>query len=480
MKRFLIGLWLSWFVCGCVYAQDLTVKYNEFRKSALQKYSSFRDECNQTYAEFLRNAWEWYEGKNPLPIPKEENPVPPQPYQPIDKNPVSVEPKPVKPIELTPQPKPIEPIRENSLSNDYFNVKFYGVSAKIRLPNSVKNILNGISEDDIANAWEIMSSGVLDNAIRDCLEARILFNLCDWAYIQFLAELAEQFCTDENCATLLTAYLFCQSGYKMRLAKDNGTLVLLFASKQFIYNKPYFIIDAETLYPFKEVSTGLKISNISFKGETPLSMNIGKEQLIGIKTTEPRKISSNRYKDMIASCQVPAEILSFHNTYPTSAENGNHLTRWSIYANTPLSKGTKEKLYADLSKAISGLSKTEAADKLLNWVQTGFEYEYDDKIWGYDRAFFAEETLFYPYCDCEDRSILFSRLVRDLLGLEVALIYYPGHLATAVKFEEDVVGDAMIINGNRYIICDPTYIGAPIGKQMPNLQHNKAEAVILD
>lgn len=56
---------------------------------------------------------------------------------------------------------------------------------------------------------------------------------------------------------------------------------------------------------------------------------------------------------------------------------------------------------------------------ILNWVQTGSEYEYDDKVWRHDRAFFAEETLYYPYCDCEDRSILFSRFVRDLLGLDV-------------------------------------------------------------
>ena len=117
---------------------------------------------------------------------------------------------------------------------------------------------------------------------------------------------------------------------------------------------------------------------------------------------------------------------------------------------------------------------------LLNWVQTGFVYEYDDKVWGHDRAFFAEETLYYPYCDCEDRSILYSRLIRDLLNLDVALIYYPGHLATAVCFDQDVQGDAMIINGRKFIVCDPTYIGAPVGAQMPDLEYDKAQAIVLN
>lgn len=137
-------------------------------------------------------------------------------------------------------------------------------------------------------------------------------------------------------------------------------------------------------------------------------------------------------------------------------------------------------MYPSLCKIIADKSNLQAAELLLNLVQTGFVYEYDDKVWGHDRAFFAEETLYYPYADCEDRSILFSRLIRDLLGLDVALIYYPGHLATAVRFDEDVKGDAMIIDGHRYIVCAPTYIGAPVGAQMPTLEYDKAQAIVLN
>ncbi len=67
-----------------------------------------------------------------------------------------------------------------------------------------------------------------------------------------------------------------------------------------------------------------------------------------------------------------------------------------------------------------------------------------------------------------------------MLELDVALVYYPGHLATAVKFDTDVKGDAMMINDDRYVVCDPTYIGAPVGAQMPNLEYNKAQAIVLD
>ena len=85
-------------------------------------------------------------------------------------------------------------------------------------------------------------------------------------------------------------------------------------------------------------------------------------------------------------------------------------------------------------------------------------------MWGKDRAFFAEESLYYPYSDCEDRSILFSHLVRDILGLDVALVYTPGHLFTAICFDENVKGSHVMIGGRKFVICDPTVInGAPVG-----------------
>jgi hypothetical protein len=144
-----------------------------------------------------------------------------------------------------------------------------------------------------------------------------------------------------------------------------------------------------------------------------------------------------------------------------------------------MSERIKKQLYPSLQKTIQGKSQYEAANVLLNFVQTAFVYEYDDKVWGGDGAFFAEESLYYPYCDCEDRSILFSRLVRDLLGLKVLLVYYPGHLATAVCFTDNVTGDYISLNNQKYVVCDPTYIGAPVGATMPDMDNGKAKVILL-
>ena len=70
--------------------------------------------------------------------------------------------------------------------------------------------------------------------------------------------------------------------------------------------------------------------------------------------------------------------------------------------------------------------------------------------------------------------------MRDLLGVKAALIYYPGHLATAICFSEGkVYGDYVEVGGDKYTICDPTYIGASVGMTMPNMNNAEAEVILI-
>ena len=71
--------------------------------------------------------------------------------------------------------------------------------------------------------------------------------------------------------------------------------------------------------------------------------------------------------------------------------------------------------------------------------------------------------------------------MRDLLKQDVVLVYYPGHLATAVHFDENVNGDYLMVKGEKYTICDPTIIGegAPVGITMKDMDNGKAVVIEL-
>ena len=187
------------------------------------------------------------------------------------------------------------------------------------------------------------------------------------------------------------------------------------------------------------------------------------------KATPKRSIKSRAYPNVTASISVNSNLINFMDTYPCCS--------WELFAEASLSQNVKDQLYPSLKKTIAGLSEKDAANILLNLIQTGFEYKTDGDQFGREKTFFGDEPFFYPYCDCEDRSILFAILVKDLMNLDVVLLDYPTHIATAVCFNENITGDYFDIDGKKYIICDPTYIGAPIGKSMPDML--KLEANIL-
>ena len=461
--------------------------YKAFRQQAIQDYEDFRDKVNKEYADFMRQAWGRYQALPEIPKPKDEPPVPPTPYPKDDKEePIKDTPQPYEEIipvvEPEPQPKPVAPIREQPQPEEtYFNFSFFQTSCKVRLDESHRFVLKDCQMNTLADAWERLAGSEYNNVIRDCLELRIRHRLCDWAYLLMLQELSDAyFGQNTNESTLLCAYLYCQSGYQMRLGLGNNRLYLLVASKHQIYESGYWEIDGMSYYPFNCQEQSLDICGASFPNEQPLSLLVNESPLFTERLADSRTLQSERYPNVKAKISSDENLVSFFATYPTSMLDDNFCTRWSFYANTPMSERMKNQLYPPLQSAVKGRSQHEAVNILLNFVQTAFVYEYDDKVWGSDRAFFAEESLYYPYCDCEDRSILFSRLVRDLLGLKVLLVYFPGHLATAVHFTESVSGDYISLDNQKYVVCDPTYIGAPVGATMPDMDNGSAKVILLE
>ena len=484
-KRVLLLAMMASVAIASFSQNDAREEYEKFRRQMMGKYDDFRSEANRKYADFLRQAWEEYKKKPAMPKPEDEKRPPvvmpdKDKGKPVEDKPVIIEGV-VTPPAPQPQPKPVAPIREQPQPEDrVLNFSFYNTECKVRFPDKVAFSLGKCDKNALADAWEKLSESDYNNTIRDCLELRDKLQLCDWAYINMLKTMSETCLGKTNEAALLAAYVYCQSGYDMRLGVTGGNVCLLYASRHVIYDIEYYSVDGKQYYPFTKSDGAMYICDASFPDEKPLDLSIPRAMSLTYATTTERTIQSKRYPDMRATVSTNRNLIDFYNTYPSSMTDNDFMTRWAFYANTPMEVNTKEKLYGDIKPKLEGLGTKEAVEKLLNFVQTGFVYEFDDKVWGCDRAFFAEETLFYPYCDCEDRSILFSRLVRDLLGLKVVLVYYPGHLATAVRFDEDVNGDYLTVGGYKYVVCDPTYIGAPVGRTMPDMDNKSAKVILLN
>lgn len=480
------------------FGSDMMRSFQEYRKQMYTEYENYLGEINKQYADFLREAWKPIIGEKAVPKPKKE-PEPivvppvvipdnePQP-EPIDRPIVIEEVIPTPQPEPAPEPKPVIEIKEVPQPvQAKINVVFYGLKPQLRYDKlQTPRLQKQTDENAVAKMWETLCDGRANNLLIDCLQFRKDNSLCDWAYFQFLQLVSEQIYSglaDQNEKQVFLAFLLNQSGFKTRMARDDDKqLHLLVATDSQLYDYNRWTIDNDQYFLLEEKNSpihSLYITSHRFPEDKALRIGIAEQNNFGKNLSKPRHVQSKRYPAAQADVVCNTDLINFFNSYPTSVADQDVMTRWWFYAMTPLNKTSEESLYPALKTAIAGKTEEQAANILINFVQTAFTYGYDNEVWGHDRAFFAEETLFYPYSDCEDRAILFSRLVRDLIGLDVILIMYPGHMATAVHFNQNVKGDYVTYNGKRYLVCDPTYINAPIGITMEGMDNNKIKAIAL-
>lgn len=463
-------------------------QFNQFKSTQQAEYDKFRRAQNEQYAEFIKNSWATLNALPAIMPQEEEKDVTPVIYEEsiIDttnttsvfdeaiptKKEVIVVPQP------QPQPEPIAPVQPKAnISYKTVSIAFYGSLVSVGFPTSDNLKLKGLTEKSISEAWLQLSDEAYDITLSNVLNIRKNLALCDWGYIEMLQAISEKQYGKTNEAVLMQAFLLAQSNYKTRLAYDDSKLYILIASQYSILRMSRYEIDGEYFYPLNCNAEQLRVCKAFFENEKAISLQLREEQKFDYDPTQPRKLSSTF--GVVANIDVNQNELDFFAKYPSAYINNNSVTRWAVYANTPMSRNVKEKLYPTIRASIKGLSEKDAVNKILNFVQTAFTYGYDNQVWGCDRAFFASETLHYPYSDCEDRSILFARLVRDIVGLEVVLLYYPGHLATAVGFKQEVEGDYLLYKNRRFTVCDPTFINAPVGKTMPGMNNKEAQVIAL-
>lgn len=413
MRSIILMLLLCCFSIVSSTAQTLEERYRQFQQQAKQSYTDFRDAANRQYAEFLRAAWEYYQAAPAVPRPKEEQ-VPPVIYdeeqdrrqreqqqnqqqeEQLADNDIPTPRDDEKAInddndiitipDTSPQPQPISPIIEHNKGKDNeqrLSVSFYGTDISVRYP-SEELTLNSTQPAALAAAWEQLSSDKFNNLLLDCLTAREQLHLCDWAYLSMLQTIAEQTCGKTDAAVFLQAFLYAQSGYQMRLAQDKqGKLYMLIGSRYVFYDRGYFQLDEGNFFPLTDISAiadGLHICNGAFPKEQSLSLQIEQEQLL---TYQPSPlITRTAQSGLSAKVCVNRNLIDFYNHYPTGHYGDDFSTRWALYANTPLDENIRKQLYPALRSAITGKTELQAVNLLLNWVQTAFEYEYDDVVWG--------------------------------------------------------------------------------------------------
>ncbi len=495
-------IWITGLLLACCLAgSNLSAQtFEEWKKQRQQEMQQFKEERQQQiqrladefnqyveqrdreYADYLKERWrqfEVFQGLEPPDEPKPdeapvfEEPERPEPPAPLPVIPPALEEIPaVIPTPVMPRVTKTEP---EKFPKNTAEIDFYGFPVVFDYDKKMKEKLAAeVNEDAISKYFETLSNTGYNQLLEQLFDYSDQMSLNDWGYYMLLKNVAGNIAgMSNNTSEMLTWFLLIRSGYKAKAAfYENDVFVLLPISNQ-VYGKNFFTFDNVKYYMME----GDLLNVFTYENDFPdaqkaLDLNLYEAIALGDAS------SSKKYDFVYQDQAHPVDIsynsnaISFYKDYP--------LADIKVYFDAAVSPEAKFSLANNFIPLVQGKTPAEAADLLLHFVQTAFDYKTDQEQFGYEKFFFAEEVFYYPYCDCEDRSVLLAYLVKSLLGLEVIGLNYPGHMATAICFEDDVPGDYINWQGKKYVVADPTYIGAPLGLTMPRYADETARVILVE
>lgn len=470
MKRFLTIILVAGLYC-CALGQNFEDAFGKFEQNNQKSFNNFTDSINKAFAKSMvanikTFSCEVPKIKDQKPKPETTPRYPGEPQQvrpdlPKPELPKNDEPELPEENETQSQkPKNNNPNPVPETAFNKYDFTIYGEKINV-LKKDFPQKLSNISPKEVSEFWSQLSGCDYSDIVMNCAEKKEKCFFNDWAIYNLVKRFAgETFETGYDEQVVMTVFLLNQLGVESKIGYANDHLFCLLNISQQLYGISFVDIKGKRYYTFE--------LNPKFqgKGENPMFRTYDVSfplptNSIDMNVSKPLLACENSAEKHENIC-VNMSMIELFSTYPQ--------VDIDVYANAAPSREFIKSVDGIFSPYIKGLSESDAVAFLLAYVQHGFEYATDDEQFGYEKPFFCEENYYYPQNDCEDRSVLFAFLVRHLLGLDVVLVDYPGHLAMAVGIAAQPGMATVRHSGKDYVICDPTYIGAPVGTEMPGFR----------
>lgn len=471
------------------YAREQEVAFSEYVNQEEKNFKAYYDSINREFALYLAETWPDYSLKKKEPPLK--TPIPPAVYKPDTPRPKPArQPIKDKDVESPLPPRVPQPDKENGKDGrplpklpvtppaNGIETEFYGTPVTLKKIAYSLPQLTGTDEKSVAAFWTALTRLPYTEWSQYIRQLSASLRLNDWGMYQLINKTFEVYFPgrNKNEQTVFAVFTLNQLGFKAKIGRTQHRLLPLIAFNCNVFNTSFFRYGNENGTTYTVVNTEhddlttVQSCRMEYGGATRL-MDMS---LLSTPALQSQVVSKKlNAKDRQYNLQYDKNYMQFMAGYPC--------VDFHIYAESEPSEAFLQSMDMELRPAVQGKSQEEAVNILLHFVQYAFDYQTDQEQFGYERWFFPEETIASRYSDCEDRAILFSQLVRRLLNMEVVLIYYPGkHLATAVRFDNPhTQGDYLNVDGKKFLICDPTYIGATLGMGMPSLKQVPIEIIRL-
>ena len=477
---------ISCMICASLISAQ---SFEEWQKAQITEYNTYKKTMDEEFASMLKEKWTIFDSNKE----KKVYVKPKQKVMPIIKKEIKIKQKEIKASPIVKQKKyPIikkaktvinQDLVKKQLKNfkktntNYKNIsfKFYGEDIHLNYHKKLHFGLNQYNNKVISKTWDKLSRTKINKLTKQINTYVKTLELNDWAKYLFIKRIGNEIYKDKNKSNIFTWYVLSKMSYDIKVGYNQQGIYLLSTINHKLFQVSFFNLSNKRYYVLRDKVGMNRIKKLSiYKGNYPTSINS-----LSFEIKKPINFNNNIQSKKLSfkfqgktyniNAKYSKDLVNFYKSFPQSD--------YKIYFNSKNSTQISSSLLKELNTQLKGKTELEAVNFLLRFTQKSFAYKTDDDQFSYEKVMFPEETIFYPYSDCEDRSIMFSTLVKNLLDLNVVGIKFPDHLATAVELSSHIKGDSFKYKGKRYTISDPTYINANAGMTMPKYKNTSFDII---
>jgi hypothetical protein len=304
-----------------------------------------------------------------------------------------------------------------------------------------------------------------------------LFELDGLGVVQLVKQMSSQLLYGErfNQQSALQYYLLTELGYDVLLTRTDQNLHC-FGNLAFETVRKTYIRYNEKLY------THLNFRKNKTYGEHFIYDGWGREGGSAI-TRNPSKLPNlfNQVVNKHFSVTYGMEKEVYQATINKSIANYlSDLPLFEIGENYTKMGGSdqlKSSLVHSLKHRVVDLPPSDQVKYILAFVQQCLPYATDDDLYGGEKYCFPEETLLAQAADCEDKVFLLSYLLKEVINVNSAAVYYKldKHLSLAIEVPNNATYYNFASNGKKYLMCEPTASYPHLGR--PAFALNRIHAV---
>ena len=459
---FLLGLIAVHAMANQEYRAWLAAQQRDFSHYVNQQQIEFAKWLNQDWVQADSNV------VAPQVLPKPEQ-LPILPFEPDIKQEHTLEPDFHSVIPEQPDISVVPPAHS-------VKVDFYGLEPQFDIPPSLRKAV--LTRAALSDWWNNMATAMDPQLLRSLAAFKQAYYLNDWDMLFFLEQLSKQLFRQPKAQTAWTWFIGIQMEMDLRLLETGDQWFIGYNSLQVPVAIPYVTLGQKRYFMFavrdqslRQVKTYPEFSG--FDQLQPLNMQQNSRLYLGEQWR-------NREIDFSFNHS------QWHMTLPYNVYRVEHTKVYpqlqlKDYLNTPWPQSLQDSVQQQLQVWVGKMPEHERWEFLLAMVQQGFAYETDQQQFGKEKYLTAEEMLFYPYSDCEDRSYFLKGLLKAVAPETIIGVRFPNHVALGVLDNNNDPDDYSVrLNGNVYVLLDPSYLNAGPGQLMPGLSKQTPEAIVLN